>query len=521
MMKKLIAFVIILCAYIGSFAHEIKFGPEEKSQKRNSVRILGKLDNKLYVFKTSYQFGLVKHSLQQLHPESLESSQEAEIDLMSYEILEVTIFNDQILVFLNEEDNQAKKEILYYNVYDKNTLQLKEARNELTSFDMKDGILRRRSGSFNIEISENGEYLAAYYDLPYAKGEPERFGVIVYDKEFNVLIDKQFSLPVAEELMNLGWVHMSNSGKFYVTAKEYKEKKVFYSPDNVVHHVYELTEEGKLIDYIIDIPEKYVHEYSLAVNDQNDLICTGLYSLNGRSGIAGGFFLMMGGDSHEIEKESYTEFPLEFVFDDLNDKQKEKAEKRQQKGKNPPQLLNHDVRDMVATSDGGAVLCAEEFVITEVRTTDAQGMTQISYRYHYNTIIVMKLNSEGDFEWYAKIPKYQTSVDDGGYYSSYAFHVHKDKMYFMFNDNAKNYEDGNATGGKTYSSTVGKKNNVVSLVELNLSDGTISKAKMFGRDDLSTIVVPKVYASDREDNVLYIFSKKKKSERFGRIKFED
>jgi len=57
--------------------------------------------------------------------------------------------------------------------------------------------------------------------------------------------------------------------------------------------------------------------------------------------------------------------------------------------------------------------------------------------------VVVKMMANGKVEWAANIPKFQESVNDYGIYSSYAFGVSGNSMYFVFNENEDNLKINN------------------------------------------------------------------------------
>ena len=520
-MKKTLALLALIMVPIFSYCYDVKFGPAEKAGKRNLINVLGEIDGKIYIYKyKSLPLGVEKHTLHQFNGKTMELENEVDLDIKQKNKELICIFNGKVLVFLSETDQSAGEQRLYYNVYDGATMSLTDSDKDIAKFEYNKGKLFKRKGSFRVIFSKDKKNFAAYYDLPYEKSAPERFGITLYDSDFNQKLKREVSLPVSDELMTLNTPYVSNSGRFYISAREVTEKTLFGNAAEVAHHIFEVTAEGELADYKIDLGDKYIYEYTYEVNDNDNLICSGLYGLKKQGGIAGGFYARIGGESKSVEQANYKDFPLEFITLGWSDRAKEKAEKKKNKNKGNPTFYNYDIRDLVTLKNGGVVLTAEQYYVRVVTTVDAQGNRHTTYYYYYNDIIVMKLNKEGEFEWFTKIPKYQVSTNDGGYYSSYAFHVSNEKMYFMFNDNLKNFEQGNAVGGKTYPTNFkSNKYNVTSLVEMNIVDGKSNKNQLFSKAELKTIAVPKIHLSNKENDVLYIYGKKKTIERLGAIQF--
>ncbi|MBD3635892.1 MAG: hypothetical protein HUJ25_01010 [Crocinitomicaceae bacterium] len=521
---KLSFLLVVFCVFLSipqSFAYNVEFGEAERSDKRHKITMLGNVDGKLYIYKfKAMPLGVEKHTIFQFDPNSLSSTNEFELDLKSKNLETISIFNGKILIFQKErisQDNQAR---LYYDVYEANTMKKVKENVELASYEYK-RVFFGNYESFKVLFSEDESKLAIYYDLPYEKGDAEKFGFKVFDQELNELYgNKETKLPMLDDLMHLGSPYIANDGRFYISALETLEKGFFGQPKSVSHIIFGVDDQGELVEHKLDLPNRYIYDYTFSQNSKGELVCTGLYGDKGKSGVSGGFYLRLNSETRELEQDNYREFPDEFITSGWSDRAKKKAKKKKDKGKGSPKLYNYDIRAIVTLEDGGAVFVAEQFYIVITTYRDANGNTRTTYHYYYNDIIVMRLDGKGEFKWHTKIPKYQHSTNDNGYYSSFAFHVGQEKLYFMFNDNIKNFEDGNATGGRTYpTSFTSNKKNITSLAEINLSDGKFSKNKLFGKADLGTIAVPKIHFSDYNANVLYIYSKKKRMERLGKITF--
>ena len=93
-----------------------------------------------------------------------------------------------------------------------------------------------------------------------------------------------------------------------------------------------------------------------------------------------------------------------------------------------------------------------------------RGVTTTTYYYHYNDIIVLSIDKEGEVDWYAHIPKRQTSVNDGGLYLGYTFTVNDDGLHFVYNDHKKNAK---RWGKKTLRPVTNAKNGTLVMVSLS------------------------------------------------------
>ncbi|MBX9851996.1 MAG: hypothetical protein K2X86_09580 [Cytophagaceae bacterium] len=202
---------------------------------------------------------------------------------------------------------------------------------------------------------------------------------------------------------------------------------------------------------------------------------------------------------------------------ELTEKQAEKIEKKAEKGKDI-ELYQFSLDDLVIRSDGGMVLTGEQYFVrvhTYTTSNPNGGMsTTTVYKYHYNDIIVININPEGNIQWATKIPKTQITSNDGGFFSSYSMAVASDKLYFVFNDNPKNLVS--SVEGKTFNFVPYKESHVV-CVQID-NNGKIEKKSLFSSKDVDIITRPKV-CEQINDNCLLIFGQRKSTQRFALMTF--
>lgn len=141
--------------------------------------------------------------------------------------------------------------------------------------------------------------------------------------------------------------------------------------------------------------------------------------------------------------------------------------------------------------------------------------TTINY-YYYNDIIVINFSSNGKIEWTEKVAKRQVTANDGGFFSSYALSVVKDKLFFVFNDNPRNqFYKGE---GKLYKFNKGKESAVV-LVALDREGKQTREALFYARDaDILTrpLVCEQIYK-----NEVVLFGQRRRTHRFAKISFKE
>jgi hypothetical protein len=491
-------------------SYPVKFGPILKGTYSN-VTIVGKASNNIIVRRglTFLKF-----------TNKLTISQQKELILKvgkkDKKIERVSIINEKIVIFSSFKDKKTKTKTLYYDVFNPKTFSKQENSKELASFQEGKGLFKPK-GNFRVVFSDDKSKVAVFINLPYKKGGKEKFNYIVFDDELEELNKGNIELPMLDSKLKLGSVHVTNEGELFIGAIEtIGDKQSGYETKN---HIF-LLADGELVDNTFDLPDgKKITNFTLNSNDEGYLVLVGYYGEKDFNGIRGAFYLRYDIDNKDIEQFNTSQFPDKFYVEGFTDKQKKKANNK----KKGPSFNKFLIRHLVPTKDGGAVLVSEQYYYTVHTYRTSNGGTRTVYTYYYNDILVSKLNDEGEFDWNQKIRKSQISQNDGGYYSSFAFHFDNDNLYFMYNDTKKNYTEAGKPlpeGSKLYRTNFGKKNNVTSIVTINIEEQNKKKEQLFGKADIGTIAVPKLYYSDKEENKLYFYTDMGKKERLGQISFE-
>lgn len=491
-------------------SYPVKFGPVLKGT-RSYISILGEASNNI----------IVKRGLTFLKfTKKLAIAQQKDIVLKNgnkeRRIERVSIINEKIVIFSSFKDKKLKIKTLYYDIFNPKTLARIGTTKELASFEEKKGLFKPK-GNFRVVFSDDNSIVAVFINLPYKKGGKEKFNYIVFDDDMEELNKGNIELPMLDSKLRLGNIHVTNDGELFIGAVETMgDKQSGYETKN---HIYLLADE-ELIDNTFDLPDgKFLANFTFKTNEEGDLILVGYYSQKEFRGIRGAFYLRYNVGDQNIEEFNTSQFPDEFYVEGFTDKQKKKANNKKKK----PTFNRFIIRQLVPTVDGGGVLVSEQYYYTVHTYRTSNGATRTVYTYYYNDILVSKLNDEGSFDWNKKIRKYQVSQNDGGYYSSFAFHYDKNNLYFMYNDTKKNYTEAGKPlpdGEKLFRTNFGKKKNVTSIITINIEDGNKRKEQLFGKADIGTIAVPKIHYSEEEDNSLYFYTKIGKKERLGQVSFE-
>jgi hypothetical protein len=426
----------------------------------------------------------------------------------------VAYVGGKLVVFLS--DRKEGKNTLYMQEYGKDITQKGNAE-KVASYELEKG---HTKGFFQVINSRDKQFLGVIWEIPGKKEERDIYGFKIYDKEMNIVSDGEYKLPYDGNLSTIHEHYLSNTGDYFISVMEYgeAEKKGLKSYLNYkAMHILQVTSEG-IEDFAINLEGKRVEAMSLNSDNNKIFTITGICGDQGKAGVSGLFFMRCDFGKREVIDEGFEKFGKDFITQDWSDREKEKAEKRESKGKGEPQLYNYVMRQTEVLPDGSIVGSLEQFYIREVTNYNPQTRTYTTtFYYYYNDIIAYRVGQDGGFQWLKKINKYQVSTNDGGPFSSYARFVDDGKLCLIFNDNVKNYgENGSLLDSdRLYAANFGKKRNVVALVEVDIEDGSHTRKTFFDRSEISALAVPKMFSVDYAEGTVLLYAIYGNKERFG------
>jgi len=241
------------------------------------------------------------------------------------------------------------------------------------------GNRKLNAGNFGFELSDDSTKVLIYYNLPFDKGEKEKFGFHVYDNQFNPLWEKQVTLPYLEELFDVEDYEVDNSGNVHLLGLIYKEKRKTKrkGDPNYKYQILSYSNQGSALEeYPIQIKDKFLTDMQIAINEEQDIICGGFYSAEGTYSIEGSYFLKIDSDTKEIKSKAFQEFGIDFVTQNLSNREEKASKRKDAKGKNV-ELYRYELDDIILRTDGGAILVGEQYYVRAVTstTTDGNGLT--------------------------------------------------------------------------------------------------------------------------------------------------
>ncbi|MDA7802992.1 hypothetical protein N8987_00255 [Crocinitomix sp.] len=356
--------------------------------------------------------------------------------------------------------------------------------------------------------------------MPTVKG----FRGKIYDDKLNLVAENDYNLPY--DRFSVVQTKFSNSGLLYVAGYQTSiEEQGLLKRDQVILGKLEILvldlERGEIEILNVDVTNRKIREFSFLIDDKDAVIISGLISKKG-GGVSGGFYTKYDANFKEVSS-NVVDFEDDFVTQDWSDRQKKKLEKsnskKRKKGEkeSQPDFYKYQLRDLILKPNGSLTLLAEQYYVRVVTTTytDSQGnmRTKTTYYYYYNDVIVMNFSPSGKLEWKTLIDKYQVSVNDGGYYSSFFTVLENNDINVIFNDRESNSVDKE---GLTKQELKALKRSTVGVRVLVDEEGNQSREKLFEFEENGLKLVPKICDQADEESV-FLYARSRHGDKLGAI----
>lgn len=524
-MKKILFILFILSAATAStkaqgedLPYHIQWGQELKEPKstflskiltsntqhfyalrEKTSKVPGEGPPKIYIEKYNKQMNLLKSK-----------ALEMKFNGKKMELEDVMVLNRNLYLISSFNNIGKKKNYLFAQKINLKRLTPEKKIIKIGEIDTKNKI---KEGFFNFDISKDSSKVLVYSEPPYKKKNPEKFNLSVYDQEFQEVWSKEFVLPYTDKGFVVEEYRVDNQGNVYLLAlvsPDGKQKRKKGRP-NYHYSILAYTNSGESMqEYSISLDEKFITDLTFRIDGNGKIVCSGFYSDKGTTSIRGTYFFRLDPKSGEMQDKNAKDFDFNFLIADVSERKIAKYMDAERSGKKDKQaeLERYALDHLILRNDGGALLVAEQYFVREYVDrydpywggfNNANNFgNSYEYYYNYNDIIVVNIRPNGEIQWTARIPKQQSTVNDGGYFSSYAMSIVRDKIYFIYNDNERNFT---ADDNRLYD--FDRRRSVIALSQLS-TDGSIRTYPIFSSQGANVITRPKVCRqTGRREMVIY------------------
>lgn len=384
-------------------------------------------------------------------------------------------------------------------------------------------------------VSEDNQ-LSYSYEFTYAENTSRKEQSVIksikgrlFDENFKLIVENDFVLPY-DKFRLLG-TKLSNDGLIYMAGNEYstqqKDIEGLIKREETVYGELKILvldiQTAKIEVLTVSFPDRKIKNFTFKTNDDGSLTVSGLTGEE-EGGVTGCFIAKYDADLTEIAI-NLTDFEEEFLTQGWSEKSLEKLdklnEKEEKKGKEQtkPTFFNYEIRELIVKPDGTTTLLAEQYYIKVVTrtSTNSNGVQTVSYTYYYyyNDIIALNFDKNGELLWKTVIEKYQSSVNDEGYYSSFFTILQGNDINIIYNEQASNMAE---TENMSDAEKKKLRRNVVGKRVLLSADGEQSSDKIFEFEDGGLRLVPKV-CGPIDENTAFIYARAVSGDKIGLIEW--
>jgi hypothetical protein len=515
---RLLAIFLFVVPVVRAQDYFIEWNPEAKRGAHQVIDVFPDHGNDFYTYNLSntqfLQTPKVTRYDDGMPVVTKRIEQRIDKDVVSLE--ELVVFNGTLLGFLSDKKDGMNR--LYMQRYDTEIDPL--GRPEvINSYPLPKGWSHK--GHFNVLTSRNNRFLCVEYVIPGKRDEFDRYGYKVLDTLFRVVSEGEYEIPYNVRTANVDTRYLTDRGDYILGLSVYSGSNTGLWKDynalqkTVVVHV----KGDEFSEYELNIEDRRVFDIGLSSLD-SILIITGTYGGPLSSGSEGVFMQRIDLDRKEVVSDYFDLFPRDFMTQDMTPGQIDRLERREEKGRQGPQLFNYAIRGIHPLEDGSTIVVAEQFYIFQQNTTDSKGITQTMYHYYYNDIIAYKIDAQGVFNWIVRLPKEQHSVNDYGYYSSISTLVANGKLLCFFNDNRRNYDENGLYEDfyRSISFPVRKKSYALALAEVNVENGSVKRSVFSEYLESEGFIVLRLSPIDYRNKQILMYSQGRR-DRFGLLQF--
>ncbi len=246
-----------------------------------------------------------------------------------------------------------------------------------------------------------------------------------------------------------------------------------------------------LKEFDLRIKNRWINGISMEYNSMNEMVISGFINETRHHTINGVFSLKISPDLL-VQSSNYYKYKRAFFEKFVDPKRLDKTK----------ELQDISLRHCIMLDDDSYFLLGEHFYQYTDRNYDPRtNITTTTENYNYNSIIAAYFDANGNHLWSDRIPKYQHTVNDFGYYSSFSVMQHKNGLYLFFNDTDKN-NDLNLNDYFKYNSLSQNRRFQITYAQLG-TDGIKSRGAIVNTQNNFMLRAKQCYQIDADTFYLY------------------
>jgi hypothetical protein len=306
-------------------------------------------------------------------------------------------------VFLYEvkiNENSYKRSELFYTKINKKQNLFASKKNHVTNF----------------AISPDKKYFALATDNVSKKIND--YDIRVFNSETNQLLYKTSYQRDDKRTYEHNDLIVGNDAVVYSIGKRKLSKKAKKKLKGDSDYKFVLNKITKDMAVALDITldDKRIQSLNIS-NINNELHLVGFYSNKNEYRLKGGCNFVVDRKSFSIVSKAFKPLPKQVYEDLYNSKASERKDKKKK------ELSNFYIDHVITTDKKETYLIAEEFYVTSNYVQTGQYGGYWNYIYHYDDILILKFNNNGDIAWGRSIFKRATAPSYNVFFKNGKLHV--------------------------------------------------------------------------------------------------
>jgi hypothetical protein len=342
------------------------------------------------------------------------------------EPLEVFYRNDTIYLFSNLFDETNRVTFITLDLYNTNYEKLRSVRVD-TLPDDENLVIRQE---------QNGEGYILARSSKFSNLTEQEIKLKYINNTGTIDWQEKIKSPMALQNIVIEKICFAKDGPLYALCNyAYDPAGAIIGEDNtMVNNKYAIWAYDRsahfLKEFEVRIKGKWINGIDMNLNHNHELVLGGFFNETRYRTICGTFSLILSNDL-EIVNSSFLRFDDSIMFRFIPEKDRGKTK----------ELSEYLLNDMAMLDNGSYFLLGERYYKQVERNYDPRtNITTTTEYYNYNDIIISYFDSLGQHLWTNRVPKFQNSTNDYGYFSSYTFLNSGEEIYLFFNDSDKNNE---------------------------------------------------------------------------------